>query len=64
MTVTRRRACQTKHWHPSRGAAEAHLRALVKLEKHAPHTEAYACRFCRGWHVGRKPGVSVTNGPG
>jgi hypothetical protein len=53
--VTRVRSCKDKHWHRSRGAAEAHVRALERLGKADVRTEAYACRYCQGWHVGRKP---------
>lgn len=41
-----------KHQHPSKGAAEAHLRALLRIEP-AYRGHAYPCSDCRGWHVGR-----------
>jgi len=41
-----------KHIHKSRGAAEAHIRSLVKIEPDI-QWNAYLCVYCRGWHVGR-----------
>jgi hypothetical protein len=41
-----------KHRHPSKGAAEAHLRSLLRVEpEYRGHV--YPCIECREWHVGR-----------
>jgi hypothetical protein len=46
--------CAGKQWHRSEGAAQAHLRALARRYGVLPSTlQAYRCRACRGWHVGR-----------
>ena len=44
-----------KHAHPSHGSAEAHIRALHRLDKGGvdAHTlAAYYCPRCLKWHVG------------
>lgn len=53
------RRCWPKEQHASQGAAEAHLRALIKLgkERDASQLRAYHCRHCRQWHVGHLGGV-------
>lgn len=38
--------------HPSRGAAEAHLRSLTKLDT-SYDGKVYPCIYCHGWHIGR-----------
>lgn len=50
--LEREHACKGKIRRKSRGAAEAHLRALEKQGKASSRDNAYLCRFCRGWHVG------------
>lgn len=46
-----------KQRHASKGAAEAHLRALLKrgdvLESDKPLYNTYVCGGCGDWHVGR-----------
>jgi hypothetical protein len=46
-------SCRGKHRHKSRGAAEAHLRALARRYQALPPMRAYLCPACWGWHVGR-----------
>jgi hypothetical protein len=49
----RRRACEGKVRHTDLGAAMAHKKALLKkVGGHA--IGAYRCKFCKGWHVGRR----------
>ena len=51
--VGRTLRCPTgKHRHASKGAAEAHLRSLVKIGDEVQRY-AYPCNDCFGWHVGR-----------
>lgn len=52
--MRRRRSCKRKHRHPSRGAAEAHLRALGRTGPLVRPLVAYACEYCLGWHVGHR----------
>lgn len=54
--MTRRvKECLRKHKHLSRGAADAHIRALLKIEAtDAERMHPYACWYCGGWHVGRE----------
>jgi hypothetical protein len=53
MNITDRQ-CVGKQRHPSPGAAQAHVRALVAQTGVDPMTlQAYACVLCGGWHVGR-----------
>jgi len=49
-----RRPCWRKQQHPSRGAAEAHRRALLR-QAHVIAADAlntYRCRHCGHFHVG------------
>ncbi len=49
------RGCVGKHKHPSKGKAEAHIRALMKVD--APDTDkldAYFCVRCHSYHVGNR----------
>lgn len=52
------RTCNSKHPHPSHGAALAHLRSLSKNELRwgrpvDPGLQPYRCPICGGWHLGR-----------
>jgi hypothetical protein len=38
--------------HPSRGAAEAALRALKKTREY--FGKPYPCPYCQRWHIGRE----------
>jgi len=53
------RSCWPKEQHASQGAAEAHLRALIKLgkERDAEQLRAYKCHHCGKHHVGHLGGV-------
>lgn len=42
-----------KHCHLSKGAAEAHIRNLIKTDKYKGQV-AYVCLECQQWHVGRE----------
>jgi hypothetical protein len=45
--------CGLKKQHKSRGAAEAHIRGLVKAGRaKAGDLNSYACLYCGTWHVG------------
>jgi hypothetical protein len=44
------KCCAGKVRHRSVGAAEAHLRALAKIDSRS--LEVYHCTFCKQWHVG------------
>jgi heterodisulfide reductase subunit B len=46
--------CGKKHRHKSKGAAEAHLRSMVKIEKDEGIT-VYPCPYCHFWHIGHTP---------
>lgn len=52
--MTRRCSRTGKQCHKSKGAADAHLRSLLKLD--APDEpeilSTFICRFCESWHVG------------
>jgi len=47
--------CWRKQRYKSQGAANAHLRALLKspVVQDAPQLNAYKCRHCGWYHVGR-----------
>ncbi len=48
--------CDGKIRHPSKGAADAHLRSVTRLTGYE-RSEAccsYPCVKCHGWHVGRR----------
>jgi hypothetical protein len=47
-----KKTCLGKHKHNSKGAAEAHLRAMEKVSQ--DEMVAYVCPFCRKWHVGHQ----------
>lgn len=51
----RSRPCWRKRRHESLGAAEAHLRALLKrpFAKDTDRLNAYHCPHCHGYHIGR-----------
>lgn len=55
------RPCWRKVQHRSRGAADAHIRALRRLPvaDNADRLESYACRHCGGWHVGHRDSSSA-----
>jgi len=44
------KCCAGKIRHPSMGAAEAHLRALARVDSRP--MDVYRCLFCKQWHVG------------
>lgn len=51
--LRRPRRCPTgKRTHPSRGAAEAALRSVVKRDD-TYRGHVYPCGLCVGWHFGR-----------
>jgi len=47
--------CWRKHRWRSEGAAQAHLRALLRSPyvQNADQLNVYQCRSCGTWHVGR-----------
>jgi hypothetical protein len=47
--------CDGKVRHPSKGAADAHLRSVKRLPGYELYGgESYPCVKCRDWHVGRR----------
>ena len=52
------RPCWRKRKLPSKGAAEAQLRSLLNRDdgftQDREALNVYQCKFCGGWHVGRK----------
>lgn len=55
MNMARSHVCRDKIRHPSRGKAEAALRALCqKQPEDAARLVAYLCIYCDGFHVGHK----------
>lgn len=49
------RGCAGKRRHKSQGKAEAHVRALKKVEDpEADRLTTYFCVRCHGYHVGHK----------
>lgn len=51
------RRCFPKERCPTRGAAEAQMRSIVRrgLEKDADRIHCYQCPHCGDWHVGHRP---------
>ena len=43
-----------KHFHASRGAAEAQLRSVEKMDRAHGEAYVYPCVACCGWHIGRR----------
>ena len=51
------RFCKRKQRHPTRGAAEAAMRSLMRRELHRPEVgtlNVYWCPRCLNWHVGHQ----------
>lgn len=52
-----RRACWRKIWHPTKVAADIHMKSLLASEdvRDFVHLNSYECPedHCGGWHVGR-----------
>lgn len=48
----RRRKCDKKVRHHTAGGA-------WKVARRREGCAAYHCRFCRGWHVGHRPGSAM-----
>lgn len=52
--AVRMATCAHKQRHQSQGAADAHLRALVRrFGVQVSELQPYACNVCGGWHLGR-----------
>ena len=47
-------SCMGKHRHKSRGAAEAHKRALIRFGEEESLISVYPCRYGDHWHVGHR----------
>ena len=54
----RRKACQGKVRHPSRALAELQQYELIRARRVRGPLNVYRCLFCKGFHVGRRPGVA------
>jgi hypothetical protein len=54
----RRKQCAGKVRHPSRALAEFQRYELVQARLARGPLNVYRCRFCRGFHVGRRSGVA------
>jgi hypothetical protein len=52
-SLVKKRMCDGKRRRASKGAADAHARALNRRLGVCVH--AYYCHHCRGWHVGHAP---------
>ena len=51
----RRRSCEGKIRHKSKEAAFLHIRGLRNDGKDTnKQCHFYRCKFCKGWHVGRR----------
>ena len=51
------RFCKRKLRHPTRGAAEAAMRSLIRRGMHCPEVgtlNVYKCPRCLAWHVGHR----------
>jgi hypothetical protein len=56
------RRCFPKEQHDTKGKADAHIRALVRLDKdrkEVGNLRSYQCRHCAKWHVGHVAPVGV-----
>jgi hypothetical protein len=64
--AVRRRPCWRKQGYPSLGAAQAHLRSLLRFPHvHDAHRlNAYRCPHCSDYHVGRLAPVVPAAVPG
>lgn len=52
----RRNQCGAKVRHATHADAMLHLRSLRSRDP----LNAYRCAFCKGWHVGHRPGQNPT----
>ncbi len=53
----KRRACERKIKHKSRGAAFAAIKAMwLRYGTGARGVQPYRCSHCGAWHVGHEPG--------
>ncbi|MGE0333217.1 MAG: hypothetical protein AB7P37_21260 [Ramlibacter sp.] len=52
-----RKACQGKVRHANEAGANVALRKLRRTGTTDGVMQAYACRFCGGWHIGHVPGT-------
>ncbi len=55
--LKRTKCCAGKLRHPSEGKAQAHLRALARIDDRP--MDVYRCRFCGHWHVGHAKYLKV-----
>lgn len=53
----RRKACKGKIRHPSRAEAQVQMREAIRARRAGGYLNVYPCPFCRGFHVGHKPGT-------
>jgi hypothetical protein len=49
----RRRQCRNKRRFVNLEEAQRTIAYLSQMERNRPGLHAYACQFCRGWHIGR-----------
>lgn len=54
--AVRRKACKGKFRHADAGAARSELSRLIRSKGYNGAMNAYACRWCGGWHIGHTPG--------
>ena len=55
MNLSYARSCAGKQKHASKGAADAHIRALQRRGRDVTDLHAYFCGYCRSNHVGHRP---------
>lgn len=60
MDTRRSSTCQGKRRHKSKGAAEAAMRSILRVEPGSAY-EVYPCPFCREWRVGHKTNGNPKN---
>lgn len=53
----RRKACKGKIRHADAASAWSALSALNRNKGYQGPMNAYACRFCGGWHIGHSRGA-------
>lgn len=54
MTSKRRKSCKDKQRHETEAEAQRHADALKRSFPKTERRIAYPCKYCHGWHVGRK----------
>lgn len=53
MRKFKKKSCDNKHPYPSRGAAMGAIKGMNKRNFIFHKMDAYHCKFCGKWHIGR-----------